>query len=207
MFSFIKNLIDNFNLTFNFNKQLIDKEDNNSTSIHTTNNPSINVTNNHGSIVGGDTYNNVHYNNNLKSFCFEGTTNAKNVTGDGSLFKIQFNKPATLSKSIFENNYTCELSGRYNVTWNLEFEGLNGQEDACIHLITTNKTLRRNYYNLKALSNFKGKFSLQGELDVELDLLDSLSIAISAGNTSNLKTISISESQSSYLLLKLINLT
>ncbi|MFA6119207.1 MAG: hypothetical protein WCT85_06050 [Parachlamydiales bacterium] len=137
----------------------------------------------------------IFYHEDLQ-FLANRTSKIENITGNGELYDaIQFiNENLNINRGIF----TANTSGKYLITWNIPIENISNQSTGHLFLETSNQKILSTSINPSQNKDKSNKYIFTGSHIVEMDTGDTAKIIIQIGTQNDPKTISLSESESSF---------
>ncbi len=127
-------------------------------------------------------------------FC-RGTRKAPTITGDGSLFQIPFERCDLDAKN---GVYTATQDGIYFLSWYLLFEGITDQKVVTVEIDTSNENFKFKHPDINSLKSADGNLTLNGNISVNMDSGDTAKLKVRIGANTNLKTVTLSQSQASF---------
>ncbi len=124
------------------------------------------------------------------------TSKIENITGNGEPYdKIQFeDENLNITNGLFNANKT----GKYLLSWNIPLENISNQTVGCLFLETSNQKILSTSINPLHSKDKSNRYIFTGSHIVEMDAGDTAKIIIQIGTKDDEKTISLSESGSSF---------
>jgi hypothetical protein len=131
------------------------------------------------------------------------SANDTDVTGDGTLFTIDFDTEiADIGDNFASDTFTAPVTGKYSVKYSITTNQLTTSHEVDIYLVTTLRSYRQ-YVNAAGAAYWQ---VFSGAVDVDMDADDTLTITITAGSSSKVVDIvgASASTMTTYMTIQLI---
>jgi len=123
------------------------------------------------------------------------TNIVKNATGDGTLFQVPFENCCINSK---DGVFTAGENGICSINWWILLKGITSQTTAVVRVDASSSSFRFPTNNLANLKNDDGTIVLYGTAQVQMDMGDTVQLAIEVGASEDNKTVHLAEREEAY---------